>query len=438
MPKTNIQTPTARARLAPQGKPYKIRLLPGVWLGYRAAHSGTGSWIVIAANGKSGYWTKAFAHADDRQKADGSAVLSYEQAANKARALARGDANAAADRPATIGEALDAYEADLTGRGRRAYNATHARIHLPDHLLAQPLSQVATKQLRHWRDELIRTDMSPATVNRVQKAARAAFALAERLDARAAANAPAWRVGLELLPNASKARDAVLTDAQVREIVTAAYDVSEAFGVFVQAHAETGSRSSQLARCLVGDLCGDVLMVPASHKGRNGGRGGHVGIPLTPGLSARLRKAAAGRAPDAPLLTREDDSAWQAGDHKRLFAKATRAAGMADATIYSLRHSSIARMLLRGLPLRLVSELHDTSSGIVERHYGRFISRFSDDLVRAALIDTSPTEAPINFVPIIRRARNRHKRKSAGETPVTSRPASTQAMDLTHDKGAEK
>jgi hypothetical protein len=94
MPKINIQTPTARARLGPQGRPYKIRLLPGVWLGYRAAQSGTGSWIVIAANGRSGYWTKAFAHADDKQKPDGAAVLTYEQAANRARALARGDANA--------------------------------------------------------------------------------------------------------------------------------------------------------------------------------------------------------------------------------------------------------------------------------------------------------------------------------------------------------
>jgi integrase len=405
MPKINIQTPTARARLAPQGKPYKVRLLPGVWLGYRAAQSGTGSWIVIAANGRSGYWSRAFSHADDRQKADGSAVLSYEQAANKARALARGDANAAADRPATIGEALDAYEADLTGRGRRPYNATHARIHLPDHLLAQPLSQVTSKQLRHWRDALIRTDMSPATVNRVQKAARAAFALAGRLDARAAANAQAWRIGLELLPNASRARDAVLTDAQVREIAAAAYNVSEAFGVFVQAHAETGSRSSQLARCLVGDLNGDVLMIPASRKGRNGGRGGHVGIPLRPGLSARLRKAAAGRGPDSPLLTREDGGAWQAGDHKRLFAKAARAAGLEDATIYSLRHSSIARMLLRGLPIRLVSELHDTSSGIIERHYGRWISRHGDDLVRAALIDTTPTEPADNVASFVRRER---------------------------------
>jgi hypothetical protein len=406
MPKINIQTPTARARLAPQGKPYKVRLLPGVWLGYRAAQSGTGSWIVIASNGRSGYWTKAFAHADDKQKADGEAVLSYEQAANKTRALARGDANAAADRPATISEALDAYEADLKGRGRNAYNANHPRIHLPQHLAAQPLSQVTSKQLRHWRDALIRTDMAPATVNRVMKAARAAFSLAERLDARVAANAQAWRVGLEMLPNAVKARDAVLVDTQIQAVVNAAYDISKPFGLFVQVHAETGSRSSQLARCLVGDLRGDILMVPASRKGRNGGHGGHVGIPLTLGLTARLKQAAAGRPPDVPLLTRDDGEAWQAGDHKRLFAKAARAAGLpVDASIYSLRHSSIARALLRNVPIKVVADWHNTSVGIIEAHYGRFLSRHSDDLIRAALVDFDTRDPDIAYVvPMARRA----------------------------------
>jgi hypothetical protein len=397
----NLQTPTARARLAPQGKPYKVRLLPGVWLGYRAAQSGIGSWIVIASDGKGGYWTKAFAHADDgKQRADGDAVLTYEQAAGRARAMARGDANAAADRPVTIVETLSAYEADLVGRGRRAYNAEWPRKHLPQHLAQQALSTVTSKQLRDWRDGLIkRGDLTPASINKIAKSAMAAFTLAARLDPRVGANAMVWKVGLEMLPNSVKSRDAVITDAQVTAIVAAAYDVSPEFGLFVQAHAETGSRSSQLARCLVADLNGDKLMVPASRKGRNGGRGGHVGVPLTTGLATALKRAAARRAPDAPLFRQGDGSRWQDGDHKRPFAKAARAAGLPDdATIYALRHSSIARMLIAGLPIRLVAELHDTSAAIIEKHYGRFIARHSDDLVRRALIDTSPAKSPSNIV----------------------------------------
>lgn len=118
MAKLNLQTPTSRARIKPRGKPYQIRLIPGVHLGYRAAQSGTGSWVVIAANGEGGQWQKVIGHADDKQPADGTAVLNYEQAALKARAMARGDANAAADRPASIDDALAAYEADLTARGQ--------------------------------------------------------------------------------------------------------------------------------------------------------------------------------------------------------------------------------------------------------------------------------------------------------------------------------
>src|SRR5262249_60989048 len=104
MAKLNLQTPTGRARLAPRGKPYKVRLIPGGHLGYRAAQSGTGAWVVIASKGDGTYCTDAFAHADDKQPADGQKVLTYEQATLRARALARGDANAAADRPATISE----------------------------------------------------------------------------------------------------------------------------------------------------------------------------------------------------------------------------------------------------------------------------------------------------------------------------------------------
>jgi len=166
MTKLNLQTPTARKRLAARGKPYKITLLPGVHLGYRAAQSGTGSWVVIAAKGDGNYWTDTFAHADDQQDADRQKILGYEQAANRCRALARGDANAAADRPATIGDAVGSYETDLTGRGRSAYNARWVQYHLPPQLSAQPLATVTAKQLRDWRDALLKAGMLPATLNR--------------------------------------------------------------------------------------------------------------------------------------------------------------------------------------------------------------------------------------------------------------------------------
>jgi hypothetical protein len=403
MAKLNLQTPTSRARLAPRGKPYKVRLIPGVHLGYRAAQSGTGAWVVIAADGKGAQWQKAIGHADDRQASDGTAVLNYEQAANKARALARGDANAAAGRPVTIAEALDAYEADLTARGRGAYNARWVRGHLPAHLAAQPLSQITSKQLRGWRDALIKAGMLPATVNRVLKPAHAAFNLAAGLDARVMANAQAWKVGLQALPGTVKAREAVLSDAPVQAVVATSYDISVEFGQYVQAHAEVGARSSQLARCLVGDLERNRLMVPSSHKGRGKRKADRTPVPLTPGLLARLKTAAAGRPANAPLLLRPDGKPWrpETSDHRLLFERAAHAAKLPKGTtIYALRHSSIARALLRGLPIKVVADWHDTSVGQIEAHYGRFIKHHYDEIVRGVLIDTTPSNPPVNVIPL--------------------------------------
>ena len=398
MAKINLQTPTARGRLKPRGKPYATRLLPGVHLGYRAAQSGTGAWVVIAADGKGAQWQKVIGHADDKQAADGQAVLSYEQAALKARAMARGDANAAADRPASIGEALTAYEADLTARGRNAYNARLVLTHLPAHLAAQPLSQVTAKQLRHWRDALIKGGMLPATVNRTLKPAHAACNLAAKLDPRIAANAGAWKVGLEALRNTVTARDAVLTDPQVLAVVAAAHAESAAFGLYVQVHAEVGARSSQLARLTVGDLQRDRLLVPASHKGRGDRKADRTPVPLTPALTGRLKAAAAGRPASAPLLLRADGEAWQPkiADHRLMFERAARAARLpTGTTIYALRHSSIARALLRNLPIKVVADWHDTSVGQITAHYGRFLKHHYDELVRAALLDTAPAAADV-------------------------------------------
>jgi hypothetical protein len=58
----------------------------------------------------------------------------------------------------------------------------------------------------------------------------------------------------------------------------------------------------------------------------------------------------------------------------------------AEVTMYCLRHSSIVRMLLRSVPIRLVASLHNTGVSMVERTYSKFITEFSDDVSRKALL----------------------------------------------------
>ena len=59
-------------------------------------------------------------------------------------------------------------------------------------------------------------------------------------------------------------------------------------------------------------------------------------------------------------------------------------------TMYALRHSSIVRMLLQNIPIRLVASLHNTSTTMVERTYSRFITEHSDDISRGALLQHEP------------------------------------------------
>jgi hypothetical protein len=66
----------------------------------------------------------------------------------------------------------------------------------------------------------------------------------------------------------------------------------------------------------------------------------------------------------------------------------------AEVTIYALRHSSIVRQLLAGVPVRIVAAGHDTSVAMIERNYSRFITDHADALVRGAMLNLTPREQP--------------------------------------------
>ena len=69
--------------------------------------------------------------------------------------------------------------------------------------------------------------------------------------------------------------------------------------------------------------------------------------------------------------------------------------------MYSLRHSSIVRMLMENVPIRLVASLHNTSTKMIERHYSKFITEHSDDISRRALLQHEPPSGE-NVVALVR------------------------------------
>jgi hypothetical protein len=118
-----------------------------------------------------------------------------------------------------------------------------------------------------------------------------------------------------------------------------------------------GARPSQIARLDVADLQDDRddarLTMPSSLKGRGRKRVERRPVPIPVSLAAKLQQAAGGKSPGAPLLTKADSTRWQAANHIKPFARAAAQAGLAHFTAYALRHSSIIRALLAGVPTRV-------------------------------------------------------------------------------------
>jgi len=387
-----LENRTARLKLDPRKKPYTAQIAPGIQLAYRR-NKGAGVWSV-----KAPFGLKKFSIADDLEDANGESVMTYWQALDKARTLARAG-EGSSDALITVKEAIDNYEADLAARGAQKDNATAIRRNLPDTLAAKPVALLTEKELRTWRNGIVKRGLKPASADRVARVFKAALHLAASDDPRII-NVTAWKNGLKRLPDGDTARNVILSDQTASAVVRASYDDEHELGVLIDVLAETGARESQVLRAEVADLLDDPvaprLMMPSSRKGRNR-KIQRKPLPISPRLAVVLRQATIGRAPEAPLL-----------DPIRIlserFRTATKHLGLDPAaTPYALRHSSFVRMLLNNVPVRVVASHHDTSVEMIERHYSRYITDVSDALTRRTLLDfAAPAPVATNVITLAR------------------------------------
>ena len=412
MPKpraAKLETATARRRLEVRKKPFWTTISPGIGLGYRR-NAGPGTWSARSTNSDGADWIKRIGLADDLEPADGKHVLTYWQAVDVARALARRQPGADdAKRPVTVSEALDRYQRDLKSRGADAQNANRVRKHLTPTLATKPVALLTMDDLLDWRDGLVTKGVAPATINRTRAGLRAALELAASLDDRIT-NRNAFRSGLKGLPGGKNARRVVLPDADVLRIVEAAYQENRAFGILIEVLAQTGARVSQAARLRCADLQADRadprLLMPTSYKGRGQKeKQQQVPAPITAILAALLVELKGDRPDDAPLLSKSDGSRWLATNKSEqwgIFREVAERAGFDPdvITCYALRHSSICRALLNGVPVSVVARLHDTSSREIEAHYAAYILDVAGDaLSRKGLLRPEATSAD-NVVPL--------------------------------------
>lgn len=398
---SSLESRTARLKLAVRRKPYPgSKLARGIHLLYRRNKT-NGTWVLKASNGHGAYWTKAIAEADDFDESNNKTILTFFEAQDAAKKLARGEDSATGNAPVTVDGALKAFRLDLIARAANPYNSDWPRLHLSGALLAKPVALLTSTELKAWRDGLL-AEMKPASINRLCQCFSAALTLAAQHDERIT-NLRAWRLGLAGLPGAQQARNVILSDDQVRAFVAEAYRVDDKLGLLIDVLAVTGARPSQPVRLRVEDLhdhpVRPKLMMPKSGKGGGRNRADkkaeHYSVPITVTLAKRLKAAAAGRADHEPLLLQSDGNPWHknpANNYHRDVDQIVVAIGLdpAEVTAYALRHSSITRMLLQNIPVRLVASLHNTSVVQIEKTYSKHITEVSDDISRPALLQHEP------------------------------------------------
>ena len=209
-----------------------------------------------------------------------------------------------------------------------------------------------------------------------------------------------------------------LPDDQIRVVLAAAEEIDreenwegDLYRLIVVL-AATGARFSQVAKLRVRDVQPEHsrIMVPVSRKGTGKKQRPFAAMHVTQDVIEALHPVLVARAPNEFLLerwyqkqaprqngmnvyVRVDRGPWRSSTGMMdAWKKIVRRAGLevsadADAIVpYALRHSSIVRHLKRRIPTRVVAALHDTSTGMIEKHYSSSILDTVDEMVAPAAL----------------------------------------------------
>jgi len=358
-----------RNKLTSRREPYWQRVAVGQFLGFRPSAVGAGgAWIARQYDADAG-----------RQHHHALGDFGH-LAANERHAAARKTAQewfehlslGGTAKVQTVAQACRAYAAsrpDAEARFKRqVYGHRIARVAL--HKLTEQqvaawrahLEALPAQVTRHKGTDQVTRKRSAASVNRDMADFRAALNAA--LDRREVANDLAWRKALRPVKNAGNRRNVYLDRDQRRALLAALPDDLRAF-----AHGLCllPLRPGALAALTVGDFDSRRSELVIARDKTGEGRS----ILLPAETAAMLKAQGRSKLPAAPLFTQADGRAWSKDYWKRPFKTAARDAGLpADATAYTLRHSTITDLVSGGLDLLTIAQISGTSVLMIEEHYG--------------------------------------------------------------------
>jgi integrase len=379
----NLESRAGRSKLKPSGKPYYKSIGEGLHLGYRKGRV-EGRWVVRRYAGNQAYITDTIGTADDIADADGTRILTFWQAQDKAREIGGKLVYAG---PYRVADAIADY---LTFLGDRGYFvAGRMRKHILPALGDELVEQLSSERMRAWHNSMVRVGIDPeierkskCSANRMLAVLKSALNLAFREGK--ASNDAAWR-RVQLFKNVARARTRYLSIAECQRLMNAAGDE---FRPLVQGALETGARYSELGRMLCQDFNPDAGTVHVLKS--KSGKERH--IILTDDGAEYFRRLTAGRPGTALMFGRD----WKPDHQKRRMRDAcARARITPTINFHGLRHTWASHAVMAGMPLNVVAKnLGHTDTKMVEKHYGHLAPSYVVDQVRKFAPRFGTVESP--------------------------------------------
>ena len=407
--RSTLSSRTSRLELPRSDTPEWELIGPGIRLGYRRGRGTNGrggTWLAASRNAYGLRLQTRLGRADDVAPADGTSILTHEQAKDAARAWAKSiKAGSDASPALTVDAILDRYFEARAAEGMKSiYDAkSRAGLHIRPKLGKLRISELTVDKIRRWRDGMavaprkVRTgkyatkpNLRPVdpndpeatrrrrdTANRTLTTLKAALNWAR--DQRLVDDDSAWRL-VKPYRGTTAARVRFLSDGEQQQLLdNAEGDVRN----LIAAALMTGARFGELARLLVRDFdaANGSIFIAESKSGK----ARHV--PLTTGGRALFSLLAGGRSGSAPMLTRNGE-AWRPATYQRAFHAALEAAGLSDITLHELRHSYASTMVRAGAPLMVVARaLGHADTRMVEKHYAHLAPSYVADVIRSTAPD---------------------------------------------------
>ena len=417
MPRTSdnprIVNRTVRAKLPIQREPYWHLIAEGQHLGYRKTGEMRGSWIARYYTREQGRRFQALGMADDTAPANGTHVLTFQQALDGAQkwfgAVARADAAGVHIGPYTVADAATAWIANWKGSdASKANSQGNLKHHILPTLGHIEVAKLTRQQVQDWllqmakkppvkllQREASQKRLSPSrqskvvydfnapetkrkrqdTANRVFNDLSALLTLA--YDNQHVVSKASWET-VKKFDNVDVAKNEYLTLEEAQKFLEVC---PQDFRDLVQAALITGCRYGELSRLVAGAY--DVQLGAISLIQGKTGKLKHVF--LTEEESAFFKKRVVGKAQDEVLFRRGDGEPWAKSNQQHRMRDVLKAAGISrHVRFHDLRHTFATLLAINGTSMQLIAnQLGHSGTRIAEKHYAHFSPSYVATTVRA-------------------------------------------------------